>query len=180
MYTNTTAQVLFPDGDTEFFEILARVLQGDTLAPSLFIIALDYAMRQAVGNGSILGFTRDRSRSRRHPAEVTCDTDFADNIALLSNTSEQGQLLLSRLETSAKLIGLHTNNSKIAYMKFSQGEGDVKALRVDTAVETKLDFKLVKTTGHCSTVHGEFLVVLDLLVTTTSTDTLASKGTLSL
>ena len=33
MYTSTTAQVLSPDGDTEFFEILARVLQGDTLAP---------------------------------------------------------------------------------------------------------------------------------------------------
>ena len=49
MYTNTTAQVLSPDGDTDFFEILAGVLQGDTLAPYLFIIALDYTMRQAIG-----------------------------------------------------------------------------------------------------------------------------------
>ena len=53
-------------------------------------------------------------------------------------------------------------------------------LRVDTAVETKLDFKLVKTTGHCSTVRGKFLVVLDLLVTTTSAYTLTSTGTLIL
>ena len=63
MYTNTTAQVLSSDGDTEFFEILAGVLQGDSLAPYLFIIALDYAMRQAVGNESNLVFTLDRSRS---------------------------------------------------------------------------------------------------------------------
>ena len=42
-------------------------------------------------------------------------------------------------------------------------------------METKLDSKLVKTTGHCNTGHGKFLIVLDLLVTTTSTDTLASK-----
>ena len=28
MYTNTTAPALSPDGDTEFFEILAGVLQG--------------------------------------------------------------------------------------------------------------------------------------------------------
>ena len=53
-------------------------------------------------------------------------------------------------------------------------------LRVDTVVEGKLAFKLVKTTGHCSTVHGKFLIVLDFLVTTTSTDTSASKGTLNL
>ena len=53
-------------------------------------------------------------------------------------------------------------------------------LRVDTVVEDKLVFKLVKTTGHCSTVHGKFLIVLEFLVTTTSTDSLASKGTLDL
>ena len=50
-------------------------------------------------------------------------------------------------------------------------------LRADTAVETKLASTLVKTTGHCSAVHGKFLTVLDFLVTTTSTDTLASTGT---
>ena len=47
LYTNTESQVLSPDGDTDFFEILAGVLQGDTLAPFLFVIALDYAMRIA-------------------------------------------------------------------------------------------------------------------------------------
>ena len=38
LYTNTSAQVITPDGKTEFFEILAGVLQGDTLAPYLFVI----------------------------------------------------------------------------------------------------------------------------------------------
>ena len=81
--TNTTAQVLPPDGDTEFFEILAGVLQGNTLAPYLFIFAMYCTTRQAVGNENNLGFTLDRSRSRRHPAKVLCDTDVADDIALL-------------------------------------------------------------------------------------------------
>ena len=40
LYTNTSAQVITPDGKTEFFEILAA-LQGDTLAPYLFVIAMD-------------------------------------------------------------------------------------------------------------------------------------------
>ena len=37
------------DGDTELFEIKKGVLQGDTLAPFLFVIThIDYAMRQAI------------------------------------------------------------------------------------------------------------------------------------
>ena len=107
MCTNTTAHVLSSDEDTEFFEILAGVLQGGSLLRYLFIIALNYAMRQAVGNEGYLGFTLDRSRSRRHPAKKICDTDFADDIPLLSNTLEQVQLLLSRVAMSAKQIGLH-------------------------------------------------------------------------
>ena len=47
---------------------------------------------------------------------------------------------------------------------------------VDTAVETTLAFKLVKTAGQCRIVHGKFPIVLDFLVTTTSSDTSASKG----
>ena len=36
-YHNTKAKVTTPDGDTDEFEILAGVLQGDTLAPYLII-----------------------------------------------------------------------------------------------------------------------------------------------
>ena len=32
-------------GDTDFFGIIAGVLQGDTLEPFLFIISLDYVQR---------------------------------------------------------------------------------------------------------------------------------------
>ena len=47
-------------------------------------------------------------------------------------------------------------------------------------VEIKLASKLVKTTGHCSTVLGKFLIVVDFLLATTSTNTLASKATLNM
>ena len=46
LYKNTTAKVISPDGDTSFFPIHAGVLQGDTLAPYLFIIAVDYEWGQ--------------------------------------------------------------------------------------------------------------------------------------
>ena len=105
LYTNSVVQVLSPDGDTDFFQILAGVLQGDTLAPYLFIIALDYATRMATRDESSVGFTLREDRSKRHPAVTISDTDFADDIALISNTLEQAQLF----ETAAEQIDLHIN-----------------------------------------------------------------------
>ena len=45
MFDNTLAKVRSPDGDTDFFMVLSGVLQGDTLAPLIFVIVLDYALR---------------------------------------------------------------------------------------------------------------------------------------
>ena len=47
------ARVLTPDGKTNLFEIRAGVLHGDTLAPYLFVIVLDYVMRQTYQNREV-------------------------------------------------------------------------------------------------------------------------------
>ena len=95
MYSNTKAKIVTPDGETEMFEITAGVLQGDTLAPFLFIIVLDYALRKAIsGKEEELGFTIQPRKSRRHPKQVLTDLDFADDISLLSDEIDQAQTLL--------------------------------------------------------------------------------------
>ena len=48
LYRNTKMKVRSPDGDTEYFDIVAGVLQGDTLTPYLFIIYLDYVLRISI------------------------------------------------------------------------------------------------------------------------------------
>ena len=48
LYRNTKVKVRSPDGDTEYFDIVAGVLQGDILAPYLFIICLDYVLRTSI------------------------------------------------------------------------------------------------------------------------------------
>eukprot|EP00116_Pleurobrachia_bachei_P017686 sb/3477948/ len=68
--------------------ILAGVLQGDTLAPYIFIIAIDYVMREALA-GREVGFTLRKRKSRRHPEVKITDTDYADDLSLLSDTIEQ-------------------------------------------------------------------------------------------
>ncbi|XP_072047196.1 uncharacterized protein [Amphiura filiformis] len=64
MYENTKAKVVSPDGETEPFDILAGVLQGDTLAPYLFVVVLDYALMEAVeGKEEQLGFQLEKRRN---------------------------------------------------------------------------------------------------------------------
>ena len=57
MYSNIEAKILSPDGETEPFQVTSGVLQGNTLAPCLFIIVLDYAPQKAMqGREEELGF----------------------------------------------------------------------------------------------------------------------------
>ena len=45
---NTKVKVCSSDGDTDYFDTVAGVLQGDTLAPYLFIICLDYVLGTSI------------------------------------------------------------------------------------------------------------------------------------
>ena len=121
LYTGTKAKILSPGGETEYFLILAGVLQGDTLAPYIFTIMIDYAMRQAIGNDALeLGFKINRKRSRRHNPNVITDLDFADDIALVAEELEQAQDFLHCVQENAAKIGLHLNSDKTEFMTFNE------------------------------------------------------------
>ena len=64
---NTKVKVCSPDGDTNYFSIVAGALQGDTLAPYLFIICLDYVLRTSIDKIKENGFKLTKERSRRYP-----------------------------------------------------------------------------------------------------------------
>ena len=113
-------KVRSPDGDTEYFDIVAGVLQGDTLAPYLFIICLDYVLRTSIDKIRENGFELTKRRSKRYPAKTITDADYADDLALLANTSNQAETLLHSLERVAAGIGLHVNAHKTEYMCYNQ------------------------------------------------------------
>ena len=69
LYRNTKVKVRLPDGDTEYFNIVAEVLQGDTLAPYPFIICLYYVLRTSIDKIRENGFELTKKRSRRYPAK---------------------------------------------------------------------------------------------------------------
>ena len=120
LYKNTRSMVRSPDGDTPYFEITTGVLQGDTLAPFLFIICLDYILKTSLDNNRELGFTLTDRKSRRYPVEQITDTDYADDIAVTSNTLKDANILLLKIESAAKEIGLCINTDKTEYININQ------------------------------------------------------------
>ena len=120
LFKKTKVKACSPDGDTDYFDIVAGVLQGDTLAPYLFIICLYYVLWTSIYLMKDNGFKLAKKRSRRYPAQTIRDTDYADYIALLVNTPTQAETLLHSLERAAAGISLHVNTDKTEYICFDQ------------------------------------------------------------
>ena len=59
--------------DTHYFDIVASVLQGDTLAPYLFIICLDYVHRMSIDRMKENRFKLTKEKSRRYPVQTITD-----------------------------------------------------------------------------------------------------------
>ena len=127
LYRNTKLKVRSPDGDTEYIDIVAGVLQGDTLAQYLFIICLDYVLRTSIDKIKENGFEMTKKRSRRYPATTITDADCADDIAILANKTDQAETLLHSLERATANIGLYVDAQKTEYMCYNQ-TGDISTL----------------------------------------------------
>ena len=123
LYRNTKVKVHSPDGDTEYFDIVAGVLHGDTLAPYLFIIYQDYVLRTSIDKIRENGFELTKKRSRRYPAKTITDADYADDIVILANTPNEADTLLHSLERAAAGIGLHVKARKTEYICYNQTGG---------------------------------------------------------
>ena len=115
MYNDTSCTVLSSDGETPSFSILEGILQGDTLAPFLFIMVVDYILRISVDKINHKGYQIHHRKSSRHPAVYLTDTDFADDIALISQSLEHAQDLLQSLEEASNSVGLYLNEKKTEF-----------------------------------------------------------------
>ena len=106
------------------------------LTPYLFIICLDNVLRTSIDKMKDNGFKLTKERSRRYPAQTITDTDYTDDIALLTNTPTQAKTLLHSLECAAAGLDLHVNADKTEYMCFNER-------------------------GNISTLNGSFLKLMD-------------------
>ena len=127
LYRNTKGQVHSPDRNTDYFDIVVGVLQGDTLAPYLFILCLDYVLRTSIYKIKENGFELTKKRSKKYPTKTITNADYADDIAILANTPIQAETLLYSLDRAAAGIGSYVNGRKTEYKCFNQ-TGDISPL----------------------------------------------------
>ena len=104
LYRNTKVKVRSPDGDTDYFDIVAVVLQGDTLKPYLFIIYLDYVLRTLIDKIKENGFELTKKRSRRYPAKQLATPTTPMTLLFW-------QIYPSKLKSYC-ILGLHVNALK--------------------------------------------------------------------
>ena len=98
----------------------------DTLAPFLFVVCLDYVLRTSVDKISNFGLTLTKARGCRYPATTIIDADYADDLALISDTIAEAEDLLHTLERAAD-VRLYVNAGKTEFMCSNQ-EGSMKTV----------------------------------------------------
>ena len=69
-YKNIKVKVRSLDGDTDFFDIVAGVLQAETLAPYVFIICLDNVLRMWSDLMKINGLTLLEQEADNTPQKI--------------------------------------------------------------------------------------------------------------
>ena len=102
-------------GLSDPFDITTGVLQGDILAPFLFVVLVDYLLKKATSQLDFGVVTHPR-RSRRHPAKSLNDLDFADDITLLESSISRAQAQLTKTAEAAADLGLVISAPKTEYM----------------------------------------------------------------
>ena len=115
LYTNSSSAVLVDGSMSNPFDVTTGVLQGDVLAPFLFIILVDYLLGKAPDADSGV-MTHHPRQSRGHPAKFLSDLDFADDIALLESSILLAQSQLTKIADAAADIGLIISAPKIEYI----------------------------------------------------------------
>lgn len=123
LYDNSSAQVYVGGEKSTPFNITTGVLQGDVLAPFLFIIVIDWIMTQLAEKN--FGYIthpmpKNEGRTTRRTTQgiehKISDLDFADDISLIEASLLRAQEQLDLFVYYASIVGLELNVDKTETM----------------------------------------------------------------
>ena len=100
---------------TEAFNVSTGVKQGCILSPFLFILAMDWIMKNST-DGERRGIKWTMTMTATTTLE---DLDFADDIALLSHRHQDMQEKTDAMETTAGNLGLKVSTKKTKGMRMN-------------------------------------------------------------
>ncbi|XP_063447098.1 uncharacterized protein LOC134726617 [Mytilus trossulus] len=110
-YDSFECAVLDEGVQSDWFKVKTGVKQGCVMSGFLFLIAIDYVMKQTI---------KDHETGIRWKFTTKLeDLDFADDLALLSSKFQHIQLKTSKLQENASKIGLKINASKTKVMRMN-------------------------------------------------------------
>ena len=116
LYEHATCQVIHDGKLTEPFTVQTGVRQGCLLSPTIFLMVVDWVMRQSTAGqrtGIQWTFTKQLE-----------DLDFADDISLLSHKQQDAQEKLCRVAEEAEKTGLQINIGKTEIMRVNNKQQD--------------------------------------------------------
>ena len=138
---NPSSFVQTLDGPTNEFFTTTGILPADTLAPYLFVIVVDYLLRQSKEALKSKGIDMPSKTSREKDKYLT-DLDYADDIALTTMLLQDAQHLLASSEDASAKVGLFLNAKKTEYMSIHGNECPASILSRDgTQLKEVDDFK---------------------------------------
>ena len=117
LYSNTKVKVRSPDGDTDFFDIVAGVLQGDIFAQYLFIICLDYILWTSTDLIKENSFTLNKKGKKQ---SIPHTNYYGRGLCRLHSTScntpTQAESLLHSLQKATRDMCFHVNADQTKYV----------------------------------------------------------------
>ena len=112
-YVGAYGKVRTRDALSSSFRLSHGVLQGDTLAPFLFILVLDRVIKACYADlPQDTGVTLQPRRSSRSPGLQLTHTSFADDVTLICKNRAEANQALQALITNAARAGLLVNPTK--------------------------------------------------------------------
>ena len=127
LYEDATCQVIHDGKLTEPFSVQTGVRQGCLLSPTIFLMVVDWVMRQSTAGqrtGIQWTFTKQLE-----------DLDFADDISLLSHKQQDAQEKLCRVAAEAEKTGLQINIGKTETMRVNNKQNDPLRLHQENIKE---------------------------------------------
>ena len=128
IYDGSESCVKIENEFSEFFKVNTGVLQGDTLAPFLFIVVLNYILSQ------------NNHGLQTHTDYKLPDLDFADDIAQLDSSIEEAIQHFTEIELHANSVGLKVNYTKTKVLGLNNNITDMK-LPNGQIIQAVTDFK---------------------------------------
>ena len=101
-----------PDGSRDSFDIVAKVLQGDTSVLYLLILYLDNVVRTSINLIKENDFTLKKKTIKRYPSKSMSDAEYADDLVLLVNILAQAECQMYCIEQAVEDIGFNVTANK--------------------------------------------------------------------